>query len=62
MQNYELAKRIYLSQQQQLELGAFSYDALLNTSTSMAEAERNYIAASYEFFVASLNYEKAIGK
>jgi outer membrane protein len=62
MQNYELAKRIYLSQQQQLELGAFSYDALLNTSTSMAEAERNYITASYEFFVASLNYEKAIGK
>ena len=59
--SYELAQRVYASQQQQLALGAFSYDQLLNTETTLITAEQNYITALYDYLLAQLNYQVATG-
>lgn len=60
--NYELSQQIYNNQKQQLELGAFSYDAILDTENSVTNAEKNFIQASYNYIVAQLEYDIAIGK
>jgi outer membrane protein TolC len=59
--SYELAQKVFLNQQQQLSFGALSYDAVLNTESSMASAEQGYITATYEFLLARLKYEMAVG-
>lgn len=59
--SYQLAQRVMNNQKQQLDLGAFSYDSLLNTESSMTTAERNYITSTYEYLVAKLNYDFAAG-
>jgi outer membrane protein len=59
--SYDLAQRVYKNQQQQLTLGAFSYDNVLNTEISLNGAERNYITATYDYMVTKLNYDVATG-
>lgn len=60
--SYELSQQVYKNQKAQLELGSFSYDALLTTEASLFKAENNYVAAVYQFMTAKLNYEVAAGK
>lgn len=60
--NYELSKTIYESQKQQYGLGAKPYSELLETNRSLTMAEQNYVKAVYEYLVASVNYQKAIGR
>jgi outer membrane protein TolC len=59
--NYDLSVTIYNNQKQQYALGAFQYDQLLDTEKSLATAEQNYVKAVYEFFLAKLKYQKAVG-
>ncbi|WP_345948927.1 TolC family protein [Mucilaginibacter sp. PAMB04274] len=59
--SFKLAQRVYENQEKQLALGAFSYDSLLNTESSVLNAERNYIKSVYDYFISRLNYEIAIG-
>lgn len=60
--NYKLARQIYLNQSKQMELGSFSYEAILNTENSVNSAEKNFIQASYNYIIAVLNYDIATGK
>lgn len=59
--NYELSQTIYKNQQLQLAVGAFQYTDLLDTEKSMHAAEQHYIQAAYDYLVAKINYQKAIG-
>lgn len=59
--NYDLSQRIYKNQQQQFALGAFQFSDLLDTERSLHTAEQNYVQAVYDYLVAKINYEKAIG-
>jgi outer membrane protein TolC len=59
--NYDLSVIIYNNQKQQYALGAFQYDHLLDTEKSLATTEQNYIKAVYDFFLATLKYQKATG-
>lgn len=61
-QNYDLAKRIYENQKMQLELGAFSYEKILNTEKTLSDSESNFIKSSYDFLISILNYDIASGK
>lgn len=60
--NYELSRVIYENQKQQYNLGTLLYSDLLNTDRSLNTTEQNYIKAVYDFLVAQINYQKAIGK
>lgn len=60
--NYTLSQTIYKNQEDQFALGEFEYSSLLDTEKSVYQAEQNYIVATYNFLVAALAYEKAIGK
>ena len=44
-----------------IHLGSFSYESLLDTEKSLATAEQSYITAVYDFMVAKINFQKAIG-
>jgi outer membrane protein TolC len=59
--NYNLSQTIYKNQQQQFALGAFQFSDLLDTEKSLHTAEQNYVQAVYNYLVAKINYEKAIG-
>jgi len=59
--NYNLSQTIYKNQQQQFALGAFQFSDLLDTEKSLHTAEQNYVQAVYDYLVAKINYEKAIG-
>jgi outer membrane protein TolC len=59
--NYALSKKIYKNQQQQFALGVFRYSDLLDTEKSLSNAEQNYIKAVYDYLIAQLQYEKAVG-
>lgn len=59
--NYELSGNIYQTQKQQYQLGSFPYGSLLDTERSLSTAEQNYIRAVYDFLVARVNYQQAIG-
>lgn len=59
--NYELSQVIYQNQKQQYDLGALLYSNLLDTDRSLNTTEQNYIKAVYEYLVASITYQKAIG-
>jgi outer membrane protein TolC len=59
--NYNLSQTIYKNQQQQFALGAFQFSDLLDTEKSLHTAEQNYVQAVYDYLVAKISYEKAIG-
>jgi outer membrane protein len=59
--NYELSRVIYQNQRQQYGLGALLYTDLLETDRSLNTTEQNYIRSVYDYLVASINYQKAIG-
>lgn len=59
--NYELSKVIYENQKQQYNLGSLLYSGVLDTEKSLNLSEQNYIKAVYDFLLASINYQKAIG-
>ena len=59
--NYHLSQTIYKNQQQQFALGAFQFSDLLDTEKSLHTAEQNYVQAVYDYLVAKISYEKAIG-
>jgi len=59
--NYDLSQKIYKNQQQQFALGAFQFSDLLDTERSLHTTEQNYVQAVYDYLVAKINYEKAIG-
>lgn len=59
--NYNLSQTVYKNQQQQFALGAFQFTDLLDTEKSLHTAEQNYVQTVYDYLVAEINYEKAIG-
>jgi outer membrane protein TolC len=59
--NYRLSQKVYELKKQQYGLGSFSYDALLDTEKSLATAEQSYITSVYDFLIAKINFQKAIG-
>jgi len=59
--NYELSNTIYENQKQQYSIGDFQYITLLDTERSLSTAEQNYIRAVYNYLLAKLNYQKALG-
>ena len=59
--NYDLSKRIYENQKQQYSLGSLLYSSLLDTEKSLSAVEQNYIKAVYDYLVAEISYQKAIG-
>jgi outer membrane protein len=59
--NYDLSKIIYENQKQQYNLGSLQYSNLLDTDRSLNTTEQNYIKAVYDYLLANINYQKAIG-
>jgi outer membrane protein TolC len=59
--NYDLSKVIYENQKQQYNLGSLQYSNLLDTDRSLNTTEQNYIKAVYDYLLANINYQKAIG-
>ena len=59
--NYGLSQTIYTNQKQQYALGTLQYSNLLDTERSLNTAEQNYIKTVYDFLLANINYQKAIG-
>ncbi len=59
--NYDLSKIIYENQKQQYNLGSLLYSNLLDTDRSLTTTEQNYIKAVYDYLLANVNYQKAIG-
>ena len=59
--NYDLSKVIYANEKQQYNLGSLLYSNLLDTERSLSAAEQNYIKAVYDYLIANINYQKAIG-
>jgi outer membrane protein TolC len=59
--NYELSQVIYNNQKQQFGLGTRQYTDLLETNRSLSLAEQNYIKSVYDYLIASVNYQKAVG-
>jgi outer membrane protein TolC len=57
--SYELSRTIFRNQQQQYQLGAFDYSALLDTEKSLSTTERNYIQSAYELVLAQIQLQKA---
>jgi len=59
--NYELSQVIYQNQKQQYKIGSLLYSSLLDTDRTLSATEQNYIKAVYDYLLASINYQKAIG-
>lgn len=59
--NYDLSKVIYENQKQQYNLGTLLYSSVLDTERSLNVSEQNYIKAVYDYLLANINYQKAIG-
>ncbi len=59
--NYILSQRVYKSKKQQFNLGSFAYEKLLDTEKSLSATEQDYLTAVYDFLIARINYQKAIG-
>jgi len=59
--NYDLSNIIYLNQKQQYDLGSLLYSNLLDTEKTLNTAEQNYIKAVYDYLMAKINYDKALG-
>jgi len=59
--NYDLSRIIYQNQKQQYDLGTLLYSNLLDTDRSLNTTEQNYVKAVYDYLVATINYQKAVG-
>ncbi|HKC67502.1 MAG TPA: TolC family protein [Bacteroidia bacterium] len=59
--NYELSQVIYQNQKQQYTIGSLLYSNLLDTDRTLSTTEQNYIKAVYDYLLANVNYQKAIG-
>lgn len=59
--NYLLSQKVYELKKQQYSLGSFSYEKLLDTEKSLSTTEQEYITGVYDFLIAKINYQKAIG-
>ncbi len=59
--NYDLSRLIYQNQKQQYDLGGLLYSNLLDTDRSLNTTEQNYVKSVYDYLVATINYQKAIG-
>lgn len=59
--NYRLSQTIFQNQQKQFSIGVFKYADLLDTERSLSSAEQNYIRSVYDYLVARLQYEQAMG-
>ena len=59
--NYDLSNTIYENQKQQYNLGSLQYSSLLDTEKTLNTAEQNYIKAVYDYLIAMLDYDKALG-
>jgi len=60
--NYQLSQNIYGIQQQQYKSGALLYRNLLDTERSLSTAEQNYIKAVYDYLLAKMKYQQALGR
>jgi len=60
-ENYNLSQRVYELKKQQFNLGSFAYEKLLDIEKSLAATEQDYISAVYDFLIAKINYNKALG-
>lgn len=61
-ESYNLAKRIYALQEEQVTSGSLLYANLLDTERSLSLAEQNYIRAVYDLMVAQINFQRAVGE
>lgn len=59
--NYDLSKTVYENQKLQYGFGSLQYGSLLDTERSLATAEQNYIKSVYDYLVAQVGYQKAVG-
>jgi outer membrane protein TolC len=59
--NYDLSRVIYNNQKQQYDLGSLLYSSLLDTDRSLTITQQNYVKAVYDYLVAMINYQKALG-
>ncbi|HTA61342.1 MAG TPA: TolC family protein [Bacteroidia bacterium] len=59
--NYELSQVIYQNQKQQYKIGSLLYSNLLDTDRTLSTTEQNYIKAVYDYLLANINFQKAIG-
>jgi Outer membrane protein len=60
-ENYNLSQRVYELKKQQFNLGSFAYEKLLDIEKSLTATEQDYISAVYDFLIAKINYNKALG-
>lgn len=60
--NLELSRKLNIEQLKLYKIGTVSYSSVLETETAITTAEQNYLTAVYDFLLAKLNYEKAVGK
>lgn len=56
-----VSRQLNQLQQDQYRLGTLLYTQVLDTEKSLQTAEQNYIEAVYNYLVAKLNYDKAMG-
>jgi len=59
--NYDLSGKVYNLKKQQYNSGSFPYQQLLDTEKSLTNADQEYITCIYNFLLAKINYQKAIG-
>ncbi len=59
--NYDLSKTIYENQKLQYSFGSLLYSNLLDTDKSLSAAEQNYVKSVYDYLLAKISYQKAIG-
>ena len=59
--NYDLSRVIYQNQKQQYDLGSLLYSDLLDTDRSLNHTEQNYVKSVYDYLVAIITYQKALG-
>ena len=60
--NYLLSQKVYELKKQQYDSGSFSYEKLLDTEKSLNATEQEYISAAYNYLIAKINHQKAIGE
>ena len=56
-----LSKQLSQLQQEQYRFGTVLYRQFLDTEASLQTAQQNYLEAAYNYLIAKLTYEKAIG-
>lgn len=59
--NLELSKTLYQNQINMYQLGTVTYANILDAETSMNTAEQNYIKAVYDYLIAKIASQKAMG-